>query len=534
MGYPGPQALPKPPGERPIKPLDPPAADAPVSLEADVVIVGSGAGGGVIAGELAAAGKKVCVVEMGGYYDESDFLGLELPAYQQLYLNGGPFPTADGQIGLQAGSSLGGGTVLNWTNCLRTHPWVREQWANEHGLEGLDGPDYDAHLDAVSARISANDGCSDLNGPHQRLKEGCEALGLDFKLTVRNTDPETYDPVTAGYMGFGEQSGSKQSTQKTYLADAAANGAEILVNCRVERVLVENGRAAGVEGVWTREDGTHRRRSSSARRRSSSPAARSSRPRCCCARGSAAPRPATTCACIPPPRSSASTRRTRIPGGARRRPGSRTASRTSRTATATCSSARSTRPACTAPRCPGTPAPSTRRRCSSSAAAARSSRVTRDRGHGRVTIDDRGRAVPTYPLDRRARRPPPPRRLRADGAAARGGRRARSSWRSGARPRPGAAATTSRPSSRRSARRRWRRARWRCSAPTRWAAAGWATDPATQRRRPLGRAARHPRGLDRRRERVPDRVGHEPDADDHGPRTADGARDRGGGLGVPG
>ncbi len=57
-------------------------------------------------------------------------------------------------------------------------------------------------------------------------------------------------------MGFGEQSGSKQSTQKTYLADAAANGADVLVNCRVERVLVENGRAAGVEGVWTREDGS--------------------------------------------------------------------------------------------------------------------------------------------------------------------------------------------------------------------------------------------------------------------------------------
>ena len=98
-----------------------------MTLEADVVIVGSGAGGGVIAAELSAAGKRVCVLEMGGYYDESDFTGLELTGYQQLYLGGGPFPTAEGQISLQAGSSLGSGTVSNWTNCLRTHPWVREE-----------------------------------------------------------------------------------------------------------------------------------------------------------------------------------------------------------------------------------------------------------------------------------------------------------------------------------------------------------------------------------------------------------------------
>jgi choline dehydrogenase-like flavoprotein len=209
----------------------------------------------VIAGELAAAGKQVCVLEMGGYYDESDFTGYELTGYQQLYLNGGPFPTADGQIGIQAGSSLGGGTVLNWTNCLRTTDRVRAEWTDEHGLEGLDGSAYDAHLDAVLERLGANDSCSDLNGPHQRLKEACEARGHDFSLTVRNADPETYDPVTAGYMGFGEQSGSKRSTQKTYLADAAERGAEFVVDCRVERILTEDGRASGVEGTWTDADG---------------------------------------------------------------------------------------------------------------------------------------------------------------------------------------------------------------------------------------------------------------------------------------
>ncbi len=254
MGYPGPQALPKPADqvERPIKPIVPDSDQ--LTLHADAVVVGSGAGGGVIAAELAAAGKKVCVLEMGGYHDESEFNGLELWAYQNIFLNQGPFPTAEGQVSIQAGSALGGGTVLNWTNCLRTTDHVRGEWAH-HGLEGIDGSDYDAHMDAVWERIGVTGECSDLNGPHKLLQKGCEARGLDFRGITRNTDPATYDPVTAGYMGFGDQSGSKRSTAKTYLADAAADEADFLVHCRVERVIVENGRAAGVEAAYLDPEG---------------------------------------------------------------------------------------------------------------------------------------------------------------------------------------------------------------------------------------------------------------------------------------
>ena len=96
----------------------------------------------------------VVVLEAAGYFNESDFNQLELPAYQQMYWRGGPTPTADGNVSLVAGTTLGGGTTINWTNCLRTRPWVREQWA-EHGLEGVNGPDFDRHLDAVMSRIGA-------------------------------------------------------------------------------------------------------------------------------------------------------------------------------------------------------------------------------------------------------------------------------------------------------------------------------------------------------------------------------------------
>ena len=219
-------------------------------VEADVCVVGSGAGGAVVAAELAAAGRSVVVLEAGEYHDDSDFDGLELSAYRRLYLNGGPFPTAEGQVSIVAGASVGGGTVVNWTNCLRTSARVRTEWATEHGLSDLSESSYDQHLDAVFERLAVNDECSDLNGPHERLREACEKLGYDFRRIARNADRDRYAPETAAYMGFGDPSGSKLSATKTWLADAQGHGAEIFTGARAARVLVSGGRAAGVEADW--------------------------------------------------------------------------------------------------------------------------------------------------------------------------------------------------------------------------------------------------------------------------------------------
>jgi choline dehydrogenase-like flavoprotein len=216
-----------------------------------VCIVGSGAGGGVMAGVLSERGLKVVVLEAGGYFDDADFAQLEIPAYQNTYWRGGPTPTGDLNVSLQAGSCLGGGTVINWMNCLRTKDPVRQEWERDHGLEGLAGRDFDRHLDAVWERLGVNDRCSDLNGPQQRMKAGAERLGWSFKTVTRNADPERYSPDTAGYIGFGDQTGSKLSTTKTYLRDAADRGAELVTRCWAERILVENGRGAGVEATWS-------------------------------------------------------------------------------------------------------------------------------------------------------------------------------------------------------------------------------------------------------------------------------------------
>ena len=252
IGYPGPVSA--PPGAPKTISLVRPTTDEMV-FDADVCVVGSGAGGGVIAGTLATEGKHVVVLEMGGYFNESDFNQLELWGYENLFLGGGLIATQDGSLGLMAGSNLGGGTTVNWTNCIRTRDNVREQWEREFGLEGLAGSDYDAHLDAVWQRLGVNDKCSDYNGPHQRMQEACKALGYDFARITRNADPDAYDPESAGFLSFGDQSGSKLGTMKTYLQDAFDHGAQVLARCRAERILVEAGRAAGVEGTYTDPSG---------------------------------------------------------------------------------------------------------------------------------------------------------------------------------------------------------------------------------------------------------------------------------------
>jgi len=97
--------------------------------------------------------------------------------------------------------------------------------------------------------------CSDPNGPNQRLLDAAGTLGIDQRTIARNADPEKYDADLAGLSGFGDVTGAKLGTLKTYLQDAADAGARFVVNCRVETVLTEHGRAAGVEGSYVDAEG---------------------------------------------------------------------------------------------------------------------------------------------------------------------------------------------------------------------------------------------------------------------------------------
>ena len=150
-----------------------------------------------------------------------------------MFWRGGPNPTAEGNVSLVAGTTLGGGTTINWTNCLRTRPWVREQWAQEHGLDGVDGPEFDRHLDAVLERIGANDECSDLNGTQQRMKRGRRGARLELRDDrPQHRSATSTRPRWRATSASATSPGSKQSADRTWLADAQEHGARFLTHTR--------------------------------------------------------------------------------------------------------------------------------------------------------------------------------------------------------------------------------------------------------------------------------------------------------------
>jgi choline dehydrogenase-like flavoprotein len=254
IGYPGPRSAPPSPQEAPKTIPLTTVSGGSATLAADVVVIGSGAGGGVVAAELQRAGRSVVVLEQGGYRNEADFKQLELVGLQELYLKGGPFASESRSIAIYAGATLGGGTVVNYMNCLRTPDRIRSEWAAA-GLDGLDGPEFDAHLDAIWERLGVNAEATSQNRTHRRLIEGLDALGHRHGVIFRNADRACDDPSTCGYCPTGCQKGCKRSTLKTFLQDAADEGARFVVGCRAERVTTERGRTTGVEAIVTGHEG---------------------------------------------------------------------------------------------------------------------------------------------------------------------------------------------------------------------------------------------------------------------------------------
>jgi choline dehydrogenase-like flavoprotein len=247
-----------PPPPRDLAPITPLAVDrtaphphdAPLRLEADVVVVGSGAGGGVVAAQLATAGRRVLVVEAGPFVDESTMPRDELDAFGRLYLNYGLLSTWDGAITMLAGSGVGGGTLVNWMTCLDAPADVRTEWAQDHGLDGVDGPEWAEDVATIERELGVAP-ATVVPPKDELIRRGAAALGWEAGLIRRNAT----DCGDCGSCPFGCRRGAKQSGIRSHLARAAAAGAVILDRARIREVLRgPDGRVVGVIGTLAPAD----------------------------------------------------------------------------------------------------------------------------------------------------------------------------------------------------------------------------------------------------------------------------------------
>ncbi|KAI4303452.1 hypothetical protein MLD38_039080 [Melastoma candidum] len=205
-----------------------------LSIQCDAVVVGSGSGGGLVAGVLAKAGYRVLVLEKGNYCARTNLSLLEGPSMDQMYLQGGLLATANMGTLVLAGSTVGGGSAVNWSASIRTPQHVIEEWSNVYGLELFDSKLYTEALDVVCKRMGVQSEISKEGFHNAVLRKGCNELGYPVRDIPRNSSADHY----CGWCCLGCRDGRKKGTLETWLVDLvdSGNGA-ILPGCEGIQVL---------------------------------------------------------------------------------------------------------------------------------------------------------------------------------------------------------------------------------------------------------------------------------------------------------
>ena len=229
-------------------------------LHTDILIIGTGAGGGVVAKKVSEwakpRGLSVLVVEQGRYIPHEELTMSESGSLQRMWDRGALTMNIEGTFPTGYGRTFGGGTTLNWGVSLRTPGAVRREWASHNvengggGVEWFQSREFSEALERVEKRMGVSSKNLVHNTPNRLLLEACEVLGYKIEETPVNSGGHTH---SCSYCGNGCRYGEKMGTMNSWLVDASLAGARFAERVSVRRVLFDQEQVIGAGGKRRRK-----------------------------------------------------------------------------------------------------------------------------------------------------------------------------------------------------------------------------------------------------------------------------------------
>jgi choline dehydrogenase-like flavoprotein len=214
--------------------------------EYDVIVIGSGAGGGVVANQLSLAGFKVLVVDKAKYTSTSELPLLskgENASLEHFFEKAGFLVSEDSSIQMLAGTAWGGGTAVNWSASLELPPLHRQEWALKYGLEYYNTKEYQADIDTCKQAMGITTAGVKHNVPNQILLDGCKKAGYEAETIPQNCRGKSHQ---CGWCTFGCPYDVKQSSMLSWIKEAQSKGCHLLENANTRDIIIKDGKALGV------------------------------------------------------------------------------------------------------------------------------------------------------------------------------------------------------------------------------------------------------------------------------------------------
>ncbi|GAB2926892.1 GMC family oxidoreductase N-terminal domain-containing protein [Rheinheimera gaetbuli] len=216
-----------------------------MQFDTDIVIIGSGAGGGIAAEQLAQVGFNVMLLEEGAYYTRDDFVMQERWAYPQLYQEGAARKTRDQAIGILQGRTVGGSTTVNWTTSIRTPKPTLDYWQQEFGLNFSGDNDLTPYFVNAEQQLHIHQWPIPPNANNAKLQQGCEKLGWQYTVINRNVN----GCANLGYCGMGCPINAKQSMLVSTIPAAMVLGATLISRISVRQLHWQDDSISSITAV---------------------------------------------------------------------------------------------------------------------------------------------------------------------------------------------------------------------------------------------------------------------------------------------